>query len=181
MVLPRGSGHRSRCVGAGAKKGAHEARNDLSPPCSKASEKPGNTSRWTRPTARGVGYVRVAAASQTAARSSVDIQAAKIRARARSEGIDLVGIIEDNGESAHDLKRPGLTKLFSILGSQPIRLVIVADLSRLARNLADLCHLLRRFVRRQVALIAVEEALDTRTSQGRRELRALFRLSEWWR
>jgi len=102
-------------------------------------------------------------------------------ARARAEGIDLIGIIEDSGESAHNLKRPGLVELFRILDARRIRFVITANLSRLARNLHDLCRLLRRFARRRVVLIAVEESLDTGTSEGRRELRALDRLSRWRR
>jgi DNA invertase Pin-like site-specific DNA recombinase len=61
-------------------------------------------------------------------------------------------------------------RLFRALDASPISVVITADLSRLARNMPDLRRLLSRFARRGVALIAVEESLDTNTTEGRRTL-----------
>ena len=157
------------------------SRNTEGPLQSDAADEPRGTLRPTRPRKVGIGYARVAALSQTAPKAALNVQAAMLLARARAEGIELIGIIEESGESAHNLKRPGLVELFRILDARRIRFVIIADLSRLARNLADLRRLLRRFARRRVALIVVEESLDTGTSEGRRELRALDRLSRWWR
>lgn len=110
---------------------------------------------------------------QQVPRAGLDDQTAKIRRRAKAEGIDLVGVIEETGESAHNLKRPGLTQLFSALDAGSISVVVVADLSRFARRVLDLRRLLSRFARRGVALVTVQESLDTRTTQGRRELQPL--------
>jgi DNA invertase Pin-like site-specific DNA recombinase len=124
-----------------------------------------------------IGYARVAAPSPTAPRAGLDAQAAKIRARAKAQGIKLVRVVEDSGESAHDLKRPGLIQLFRALDASPIKVVIIADLTRLARSMSSLRCLLNRFARRGVTLIAVDDSLDTSTSEGRREVRALYRLA----
>jgi len=132
-------------------------------------------SRPTLPAIVGIGYVRVAATPQEAPRAGLDAQIVKIRGRAKAEGIELVCVVEESGESAYNLKRAGLTQLFRLLDAGSISVVIVADLSRLARDIFDLCRLLSRFARRGVALVTVQESLDTRTSQGRRELRALCR------
>jgi len=113
--------------------------------------------------------------SQTAPRAGLDAQVARIRARAKAKGIDLVGVVEDGGESAHNLKRPGLMQLFRALDASPVSVVIVADLARFARSMPNLRRLSNRFARRGVAVIAVDESLDTSTSDGRRELRALYR------
>ena len=137
---------------------------------------PKGKSRPTLPRIVGIGYVRVAATPQQAPRAGLDAQTAKIRRRAKAEGIDLVGVIEETGESAHNFKRPGLTQLFSVLDAGSISVVVVPDISRLARHVLDLRRLLSRFARRGVALVTVQESLDSRTSQGRRELRALSRL-----
>jgi DNA invertase Pin-like site-specific DNA recombinase len=85
----------------------------------------------------GIGYVRIAAMPQEAPRAGLDAQIAKILRRAKAEGIDLISVIEDSGESAHNLKRPGLTQLLRFLDTGSINVVIVADLSRLARDILD--------------------------------------------
>lgn len=49
------------------------------------------------------GYVRVAAVTQTNPQRDLRAQRAQVRAKAKAEGLRLVGIIEDAGASAHDL------------------------------------------------------------------------------
>jgi hypothetical protein len=61
------------------------------------------------------GYVRVAAVTQADPQRSLRAQRAQVRVKAKAEGLRLVGISEDAGESAHDLKRPGLVRLFTLL------------------------------------------------------------------
>jgi len=125
------------------------------------------------------GYVRAACVTQQAPRSALDAQIAKIREAAIAEGLELAQIFEDPGESAHDLKRPGLTRLFLALDVSPIGVVIVADLSRLVRSASDLLSLLDRLHRCGAALIAVEGSLDTRTAEGRRTLTELAKCGDF--
>jgi hypothetical protein len=108
---------------------------------------------------------------------------AKIQATAIAQGFDLARIIEDDGESAHNLQRPGLVQLFSELDRSPIGVVIVADISRVARDESVLIEILDRFHHSGTALICADEALDTRTTEGRRtvnELRIWDRLLTNW-
>lgn len=80
-----------------------------------------------------------------------------MRNKARSEGLRLVGIIEDAGESAHNLRRPGLARLFAAIDDCAIGTVIVPGLARLARSPDNLARLLDRLARRGVVLLTVHE------------------------
>jgi DNA invertase Pin-like site-specific DNA recombinase len=103
-----------------------------------------------------VGYVRVAAVTQANPQRDLRAQRAQVRAKAKAEGLRLVGIIEDAGASAHDLNRPGLDRLFTLLNDITIKAVIVPDLARLARNPNHLQRLLSRFAANGVLLITID-------------------------
>jgi site-specific DNA recombinase len=55
-----------------------------------------------------------------------------------------------------------------MVDARQVQAVIVAKLDRLTRSVKDLCELLERFERRDVALISVAESLDTSSAAGRR-------------
>src|ERR1700730_17343656 len=95
--------------------------------------------------ALAVGYVRVAAVSQSDPRSALDAQAATIRAIAESKGIELVRVFEDSAESAHNLKRPGLSALLEAVAAGHATVIIVPDLTRLARDAGYLRRLMDLF------------------------------------
>jgi hypothetical protein len=59
--------------------------------------------------------------------------------------------------------------------------VIVAKLDRLTRSVKDLCELLERFERRDVALISVAESLDTGSAAGRLVINIMTAVSQWER
>jgi site-specific DNA recombinase len=107
--------------------------------------------------ARAVGYVRVAAVPQSDPRSGLDTQAASIRAFAAAVGIEMVRIFEDAGESAHNTWRPGLLALLAAVDSGHVTVIIVPDLTRLARDAGDLLHLIDSFARRGVSLVSATE------------------------
>ena len=88
----------------------------------------------------------------------------------------LVGIVEDNGMSAHDLERPGFAQLFKDLATGRIRFVIAADLARFARTVPNLLYIFRRFARHGASAIVADQPLNDRTSDGGRALRAQPRL-----
>ena len=129
----------------------------------------GSAGAWPPQTPKGarrqrvVGYVRVAAASQTGTESSLDPQAARLRAAAQAEGLELAEIITDCGESAHNLRRPGLQRLLAAIDACQLQAVMVADLHRLARQVGDLGDLLDRFARRGVAVVTDAGPLDPST------------------
>jgi DNA invertase Pin-like site-specific DNA recombinase len=104
-----------------------------------------------------VGYVRIAAVPQRDPRSGVDAQIAKIRAVAEADRIDVVQLFEDAGESAHNGRRPGLMELLAAVDSRLVNVVIVSDLTRLARDGGDLHRLMDYFDRRGVRLVSATE------------------------
>ena len=57
----------------------------------------------------------------------------------------------DGGESAMNLNRPGLQRLFTLVDSGKVKALIVAKLDRLTRSVKDLCGLLELFEKRIVA------------------------------
>jgi site-specific DNA recombinase len=101
-----------------------------------------------------VGYVRVAAYSQSNPRSGLDAQAATIRVFAEANGIELVRVFEDCGESAHTAGRPGLLALLAAVEAGWANVIIVPDLTRLSRDTGDLHSLMGSFARRGVRLVS---------------------------
>jgi len=99
----------------------------------------------------------VAAVSQSDPRSGLDAQVATIRAFAKAEGIELVRVFEDAGESAHNTRRPGLLALVAEVCASRATVIIVPDLTRLARNTADLRRLIDLFARRGVSLVSAAD------------------------
>jgi site-specific DNA recombinase len=62
-----------------------------------------------------VGYVRVSTDRQADLGVSLEAQEAKIRAMATVRGCELDEVIVDGGESAKDLRRPGVERLIAIV------------------------------------------------------------------
>jgi DNA invertase Pin-like site-specific DNA recombinase len=104
-----------------------------------------------------VGYIRAASISQLDPRSGLDVQEELIRAFAEAEGIKLNFVFEDVGISAHNMRRPGLLALLDAVGSNQASLVIVADLTRLARSIVDLSCLTNSLARQGVSIVAANE------------------------
>src|SRR3981081_475807 len=112
---------------------------------------------------------------------SLDAQATKIRAMATVQGVQLLEVIVDGGESAKSLNRPGLRRLLSLVDSGKVQAVIVAKLDRLTRSVKDLCGLLELFEKKNVALVSVAESLDTGTAAGRLVITIMGGVSQWER
>src|SRR4051794_23845521 len=116
---------------------------------------------------RAIGYVRVSTDKQADGGASLEAQTAKVHAMAVVQGVELVELIEDAGESAKSLDRPGMERLLKLVDGKAIQVVIIAKLDRITRSVADLAELLKRFERRGVALVSVADNLDTSTAAGR--------------
>ena len=128
-----------------------------------------------------IGYVRVSTDRQAEHGVSLDAQDAKIRAMAIVQGVSLLEVIVDGGESAKSLNRPGLRRLLSLVNSGSVQAVIVAKLDRLTRSVKDLCGLLELFEKKNVALVSVAESLDTGTAAGRLVITIMGAVSQWER
>jgi DNA invertase Pin-like site-specific DNA recombinase len=80
-----------------------------------------------------------------------------MRAVAEANGIELVRVFEDAGESAHNTRRPGLLALLAAVDAGRAPVIIVPDLTRLAREAGDLHRLIDLFARRGVTLVSAVE------------------------
>jgi DNA invertase Pin-like site-specific DNA recombinase len=105
----------------------------------------------------------------------------KIRAMAVVQGAELIEVIVDGGESAKNLKRPGMQRLLAAVDARLVQAVIVAKLDRLTRSVKDLGELLERFEKRGVSLVSVAEALDTGSAAGRLVITIMTAVSQWER
>jgi DNA invertase Pin-like site-specific DNA recombinase len=130
---------------------------------------------------QAVGYVRVSTDRQAEQGVSLEAQEAKIRAMATVQGVDLVEVIVDGGESAKSLKRPGVERLLGLVNSGKVQAVIIAKLDRLTRSVKDLAALLELFEKRRVALVSVAESLDTGSAAGRLVITIMGAVSQWER
>jgi len=128
-----------------------------------------------------VGYCRVSTDRQAVFGVSLEAQAEKIRCTATARDIELSEIIVDAGESARNLHRPGMERLLRMVDSREIKAVVIASLSRLTRSVSDLAILLERFRKHEVALISVQESLDTASASGRLVLNIMCCVSQWER
>src|ERR1700682_5552925 len=116
---------------------------------------------------RAIGYVRVSTDKQSEKGISLGAQTEKIRAMAVVYGAELIEAVQDGGESAKSLNRPGIQRVLEMVQRREVQAVIIAKLDRLTRSVKDLCELLELFERRGVALISVAESLDTSSAAGR--------------
>jgi site-specific DNA recombinase len=94
---------------------------------------------------QAIGYVRVSTDRQAEQGVSLEVQEAKIRAMATVQGVDLDEVIIDGGESAKNLKRPGLERLLAMVNAGKVQAVIIAKFDRLTRSVKDLAALLELF------------------------------------
>jgi len=129
---------------------------------------------------RTVGYVRVSTEEQAREGLSLDVQEEKIRAYCTAKGWRLVRIYRDEGFSGKDLNRPALQEMLRDLKADGIQAVVVAKLDRLTRSVRDLGYLIDDLFE-GVALVSVEESLDTTTAGGRFVLHILGAIAQWER
>jgi DNA invertase Pin-like site-specific DNA recombinase len=128
-----------------------------------------------------IGYCRVSTDQQCERGVSVAAQAQKVRAMALVHGAELVAVIQEGGESAKTLDRPGMQRVLAMVERRQVQAVIVAKLDRLTRSVRDLCELLELLERRGVALISVAESLDTSSAAGRLVINIMAAVSQWER
>jgi site-specific DNA recombinase len=140
------------------------------------------TRRTKQITARlTLGYARVSSEAQVDQGVSLDAQRARIAAYCVAMGWPLSEVVEDPGRSAKSLERPGMTKTLEAVRRGEVERVIVSRLDRLTRHTGDLAHLLELFAKHDVALVSINETLDTGTASGRMVVNMLAVLAQWER
>ncbi|TXM97121.1 recombinase family protein [Methylobacterium sp. WL103] len=112
------------------------------------------------------GYARVSSSSQ-----SLTIQQEALRAA----GCEVV-----RAETHTGTKVEGRTELETLLQfARPGDKILVTRIDRLARSVADLCGIVKRLEAAGVALVALEQPIDTSTAAGRCFLQMLGVFAEF--
>ena len=115
-----------------------------------------------------VGYVRVSTDEQSAEGQSLDSQAAKIKAYAKSQGWDLIEIYREEGYSGKTIDRPELNRLIMASRKAQIDVLLVYRVDRLTRRQKDLWTLLEDVLEPNgVGFKSVSEPFDTTTATGK--------------
>ena len=132
-----------------------------------------------------IGYTRVSTEEQANSGVSLAAQEQKLRAYAELYDLQLVEVIEDAGQSAKSLNRPGLQRALELLRGGQAEGILVAKLDRLTRNVADMASLITEYfgdrARHAATLLSVADQVDTRTAAGRLVLNILASVSQWER
>lgn len=116
---------------------------------------------------RAVGYIRVSTAGQAEEGVSLELQRGKIAAFCELHGLALSETIEDAGESAKSLSRPGVQRVLQLVRSRQVDAVVIYKLDRLFRNTQDALNTSQEFEQKGVALCSISEQLDTSTPMGK--------------
>lgn len=132
---------------------------------------------------KAIGYVRVSTEEQANDGVSLGAQRAKITAYADLYEIDLVAIIEDAGQSAKTLNRPGLQEALELLNKGQAEGLLIAKLDRLSRSVVDWNQLIDGYFGEKAGknIWSVADSIDTTTAAGRLVLNVLMSVAQWER
>lgn len=126
-------------------------------------------------------YCRVSTREQADSGISLETQRTKLEAYASLYDLDVVAVIEDAGESAKSLKRPGLQRALSMLRKGEADGLAVMKLDRLTRSVGDWQRLIDDHFGSRSELFSVADSIDTRTAGGRLVLNVLLSVAQWER
>ena len=127
------------------------------------------------------GYCRVSSDKQANEGMSIEVQESQIRKYAELYDVELMEIVVDAGESAKNLKRPGMQKVIGLMDSGLCDGILMVKLDRLTRSVKDLCYLLEKYFSKDKILISVQERIDTNSAMGRMIMNVVMSISQWER
>lgn len=132
---------------------------------------------------RVLGYIRVSTVHQKRSGISLAAQRKKLKAYADAMDFELVGIVEDAGQSAKSLRRPGLVEVLDRMESHEVDGVVVVKLDRLSRSLKDLGvgNLIDKYFKTGWQLLSLTDNIDTSSAGGRMILNVLMSVAQWER
>ncbi len=109
-----------------------------------------------------------------------DAQLAELRAYARRRGAEAVEYV-DHGLSGANDQRPALDALVTAVSRREVGAVVVTKLDRIARSVRHLTQLAADLEELDVALVVLDQAIDTSTSSGRLLFHVLGSIAEFER
>jgi len=87
----------------------------------------------------------------------------------------------DDGYSAKDTRRPQYQKMMRDIRTGKVNLILVTDLSRLSRSIADFCDLLKDLERFKAKFLSIKEQFDSSTPAGEMMLFNMINLAQFER
>ena len=134
-----------------------------------------------RAAGRIIGYAS-GAAGDGAARQELEAQASQIDRECTRQHLSLLDLVyEREPPSGRALARPGLSYALRRIAAGEAVGLVVAELSRLSRSVADLGRILDRLRARNVRLVAAAERIDTAAEDGRFAVDLLIEVAGWER
>jgi len=89
--------------------------------------------------------------------TSIEQQVRLLRARAASEGWEIVGEYEDKALTGTNMLRPGLQQLMAVALDQQCDCILSESLDRISRDLADLAAMNKRLRHRGIQIVTLME------------------------
>lgn len=125
-----------------------------------------------------IGYIRVSTEEQATEGVSLDAQREKIGAYCQLHEIELLEVFADEGRSGKRAdNRPGLSSALDA-ACRFKSVLVVHNLSRLARNTLDAISISVRLEKSRADLASITEKIDTTSSMGRFFFRLMASLGE---
>jgi DNA invertase Pin-like site-specific DNA recombinase len=113
-----------------------------------------------------IGYLRVSTEEQSLSGLGLADQRAVIDAAAQSRQWPDIAYVSDEGFSAKNLARPGISEALRQLASGEAGVLVVSKLDRLSRSLLDFAQLMETAKRQGWELVVLDLAIDTSTPSG---------------
>lgn len=118
------------------------------------------------PKPRAALYCRVSTIAQKD-KDSLPTQEKRLRDYCAAQGFDVSQVFVDAGISGKDTNRPQFQAMMSDCKAGLIDVVLVTDLSRISRSVADTDRLVKFFLTKDIRFISLRENLDFSTVFGR--------------
>lgn len=118
---------------------------------------------------KAVAYIRVSTEDQANEGVSLAAQDARVKAYCTSQGLDLVGVLRDEGVSAGTPleKRPKGAELLKVLATGGASHVVAVKLDRLFRNTLDCLANVEKWDKAGVGLHLLDLSVNTSTAAGK--------------
>jgi len=115
-----------------------------------------------------VGYARVSTAEQAQRGYSVRQQAERLRSWAAEQGYEIVEVVEESGVpgTVALLERPGFSRLFDLVTSGEVSVVLAQDADRISREPWHFGYLKAKLEEYGASLKTLDDAGDDGTPEG---------------
>ncbi|HWU44148.1 MAG TPA: recombinase family protein, partial [Bdellovibrio sp.] len=105
----------------------------------------------------------------------------KARCAEKKDWGKIVDFYIDDGYSAKDTKRPAYQRMMADIRKGKVNLILVADLSRLSRNILDFSNLLDFLDKWKSKFLSMKEQFDTSTPAGKMMVFNMINLAQFER